>query len=210
MLFETGKVVNQSQLADLFGVKTLRNTRFIKERNALVIITDYTRGMHLDKWIGDTLHYSSGSKITGATNSKLADSRTNGIQMYLFQVMTPGEYTYSGSAKLVADPYTETQPDGTLNWVFPIKSDLGDQVERPHALIFADMEDYKTRGDETIRHFIRRRDNYIGYRVRHTAHGLGTVGDFNGSVLTVNFDNRQTKTYNFQKSFQGGYLQFLD
>ena len=78
-MFKNGQVVTHTHLADLFGVKTLKNTRFIKERNTLVIITDYTKGDHPNKWIGDTLHYTGGHKISGCTNTRLADSRTNGI-----------------------------------------------------------------------------------------------------------------------------------
>ena len=210
MLFENGQVVTHSHLADLFGVKTLRTTRFIKEKNTLVIITDYTKGNHPDKWIGDTLHYTGGHKITCCTNAKLADSRTNGINMCLFQVMTPGEYTYSGIVKLAGDPYTETQPDGRLAWVFPIKANLANQIERPHDLVFSNVDDYKSRGEETIRHFVRRRDRYIGYFVHHTEHGLGVVESFDGTNIKITFDYKKTKTYNFNRSFQSGHLRFLD
>ena len=70
------------------------------------------------------------------------------------------------------------------------------------------MEDFKNRGEQSILHFVRRRDNYIGYRVRHIEHGLGTVDSFDGTLITVTFDNHQTKSYNFNKSIQGGYLNF--
>ena len=209
-MFKNGQVVTHTHLTDLFGVKTLKNTRFIKERNTLVIITDYTKGDHPDKWIGDTLHYTGGHKISGCTNARLADSRTNGITMCLFQILSPGEYTYSGTVKLAGDPYTESQSDGRLAWVFPIKPNLGDQVEKPRSLVFVDMEDYKNRGEQTIRHFVRHRDNYVGYLVRHKEHGIGIVDSFDGTNITVTFDCANTRTYNFDKSFQGGYLQFLD
>ena len=74
---KTNEVVTPSQLADLFGVKALRGSRFIKETNTLVLISDYTKGDHPNKWIGDTLHLTGNHKITGTTYSKLADSRTN-------------------------------------------------------------------------------------------------------------------------------------
>ena len=203
----TNDVVTPSRLADLFHVKSLKQTRFIKENNTLVIISDYTKGDHPNKWIGDTLHLTGNQKITGSTYSKLADSRTNGVTIHLFQVMNPNEYTYSGLVKLAGDPYTENGPEG-LVWVFPIQPNQAGMVKKPAGLEFADMEDFKNRGEQTIRHFVRRRDNYIGYRVRHIEHGLGTVDSFDGATITVTFDNHQTKSYNFNKSFQGGYLKF--
>ena len=94
---KTNQIVTPSQLADLFQVKTLKQSRFIKETNTLVLISDYTKGDRPNKWIGDTLHLTGNQKITGSTYSKLADSRTNGVTIHLFQVMNPKEYTYSGS-----------------------------------------------------------------------------------------------------------------
>ena len=204
---KTNEVVTPSQLADLFQVKTLKNSRFIKETNTLVLISDYTKGEHPNKWIGDTLHLTGNQKITGSTYSKLADSRTNGVTIHLFQVMNPKEYTYSGLVKLAGDPYTEMGPEG-LVWVFPVQPNQGSEVKKPAGLEFSNMEDFKNRGEGPILHFIRRRDNYIGYRVRHPQHGLGTVNSFDGTLITVSFDNHQTKTYNFNKSIQGGYLTF--
>lgn len=204
---KTNEIVTPSQLADLFQVKTLRGSRLIKETNTLVLISDYTKGDHPNKWIGDTLHLTGNHKITGSTYSKLADSRTNGVTIHLFQVMNPGEYTYSGLVTLAGDPYTEMSPVG-LVWVFPIQPNQADWVSKPNGLVFSNIEDFKNRGDQSILHFVRRRDNYIGYRVRHIEHGLGSVESFDGTIITVTFDNHQTKTYNFDKSIQGGYLKF--
>ena len=127
---KTNEVVTPSQLADLFQVKTLKQSRFIKETNTLVLISDYTKGERPNKWIGDTLHLTGNHKITGSTYFKLADSRTNGLTIHLFQVMNPKEYTYSGLVKLAGDPYTENGPDG-LVWVFPVRSNQVGEVKNP-------------------------------------------------------------------------------
>ena len=190
---KTNEILTPSQLADLFQVKSLKKSRFIKESNALVLISDYTKGDRPNKWIGDILHLTGNHKITGSTYSKLADSRNNGITIHLFQVMNPNEYTYSGLVKLAGDPYTENGPEG-LVWVFPIQPIQPHRVLKPHGLAFSDMEDFKNRGEQSILQFVRRRDNYIGYRVRHTQHGLGTINSFDGTLITVTFDNHQTKS----------------
>lgn len=46
---KTNEVVTPSQLADLFQVKTLKQSRFIKETNTLVLISDYTKGERPNK-----------------------------------------------------------------------------------------------------------------------------------------------------------------
>ena len=50
---KTNEVITHSQLADLFHVKTLKQSRFIKEFNTLILVSDYTKGDRLNKWIGD-------------------------------------------------------------------------------------------------------------------------------------------------------------
>ncbi len=205
-----GQVVSPTRLAGIFQVKTLRASRFIKPLNTLVLITDYTKNPHPDKWIGDTLHYTSDKKLTNIFNSKLSNSLTNHISIHFFQMLSPKEYTYGGLVQLAGDPYPENHP--TTNqplWVFPIQPNQPKKITKPNGLVFRDMEDFQIRGEQAYRDFLRRRANYIGYRVQHREHGPGTVWGFDGTILTVTFDNRDTRTYNFDKSVHGGYLQFL-
>lgn len=67
--------------------------------NTLVIVTDYTRGVYHDKWIGGVLHYTGmgllgDQDINYMQNRTLNESATNGVDVHLFEVMEPGEYTY--------------------------------------------------------------------------------------------------------------------
>ncbi len=214
LCIENGQVFTSSQLANLFEVKSLKVSRFLKEKNTLVTITDYSKTHYPDKWIGDTFHYTGGQKITGTTNAKLADSRTNGIVVHLFQVMNPDEYVYSGRVQLAGDPYTEIQPDKNcadrLVWVFPLRPDEPESAPKPTGLVFLDREDYDNRRCQAYYAFFRRRADYVGYRIQHIEHGPGTVVSFDGSIITISFDNNQTKSYNFDRSINGGYLQFPD
>ena len=202
-----GETYTPSQLADLLNLKSIKTNRFIKETNSLIILNDYTKNQP-DFWINDTLHLTGTSQISGSTYSKLADSRVNGVSIHLFQILKPNEITYSGPVTLGGDPYTKTQ-NNNLVWVFPIKTTPTNHISVPSELVFTDLEDYQNRGDTTIYNFLRRRNNYIGYRVQHKEHGEGTIKAFDGTLLTVIFDNNQTKTYHFNKSFQGGHLKFV-
>ena len=214
MLFHSHLTQNQvfshSCLANLFEVKSLKNSRYIKELRTLVLIADYTKEKEPDHWISDVLHLTGTQKIGGATYSKLADSRVNGVNIHLFQVMTPGEYVYSGRFQLATDPYTQIKPNNQLVWVYPIQPDHDEYVKKPDGLVFENEEDFKNRGEQAIRHFVRHRDHYIGYQVRHVEHGLGVVNAFDGKLITVTFGNNDTRDYNFKIAFQGGYLKFVD
>lgn len=205
-------VLTSPQLANLFETKTLKSSRFIKPQNSLILITDYTQNHHPDKWVGDILHYTGGTKLTGSITPILADSRTNGVSVHLFQVFNPGKYTYTGSVQLAGDPYTEYQTtikgEQQLVWVFPLKPTNNNQIPKPNGLVFDTLEDFKNRGEQAYYDFLRRRANYVGYRIQHKEHGFGTIHAFDGTILTVLFDNHELKTYNFDKSTKSGYIKF--
>ena len=58
-------------------------------------------------------------------NKTLAESRTNGVKVHLFEVFEPKKYSYIGEVYLEDEPYQEKQKDknGLLRnvWVFPLK-----------------------------------------------------------------------------------------
>lgn len=131
-----------------------RNAPF-KTTNTLVIVSDYTKGIYHDKWIGGVLYYTGMGKsgdqdINWAQNATLAACAHNGVDVHLFEVMDAGEYVYCGRIELVDKPYTETQPgeDGIDRkvWMFPIRPVPDNDVKKPPMFVFSDMEDYKTRG----------------------------------------------------------------
>jgi 5-methylcytosine-specific restriction protein A len=58
-------------------------------------------------------------------NRTLNESRTNGVDVFLFEVFTTKQYTFMGQVDLVGDPYQERQADdqGSIRnvWMFPLK-----------------------------------------------------------------------------------------
>ena len=58
-------------------------------------------------------------------NKTLNESRTNGVQVHLFEVYTRGSYTYKGEVELAGNPFSETQLDDHGNqrqvWMFPLR-----------------------------------------------------------------------------------------
>jgi len=126
-----------------------------KATNTLVLISDYTKGLYHDKWIGGVLHYTGMGKngdqdIDRAQNATLAAWGKNGVDIHLFEVIDAGEYIYCGRIALVSKPYMDIQPgeDGNNRkvWMFPIRPVPDSDVKKPQMFVFKNMEDYKSHG----------------------------------------------------------------
>ncbi|QNF31061.1 HNH endonuclease [Metabacillus sp. KUDC1714] len=98
--------------------------------NSLVIISDHTKSLYEDKWIGAKFHYTGMGKkgdqdLNFAQNKTLAESNENKVEVYLFEVFKPKEYIFLGQVYLTSVPYQEKQfdEDNIIRnvWVFPLK-----------------------------------------------------------------------------------------
>ncbi len=150
-----GQILKNKDIVDLFKCGNMGGMRRSKTTNTLVIVSDYTKGIYHDKWIGGVLHYTGMGKngdqdLHWSQNGTLADSDFNGVDVHLFEVMDAGEYVYCGRIKLVDKPYVDRQPgeDGINRrvWMFPIRPVPDNDVKKPEMFVFKDMDDYKTRG----------------------------------------------------------------
>ena len=159
-----GQILKNADIVDTFKCGNMGGMRRSKTTNTLVIVSDYTKGIYHDKWIGGVLHYTGMGKsgdqdINWAQNATLAACGYNGVDVHLFEVMDPGEYVYCGRIELVDKPYTETQPgeDGNPRkvWMFPIRPVPDNDVKKPQMFVFKDMEDYKARGKNVDAEYMR-------------------------------------------------------
>ena len=150
-----GDVVKNSDIVEIFKCGNMGGMRRSSTTNTLVIVSDYTKGIYHDKWIGGVLHYTGMGKsgdqdINWAQNATLAGCMHNGVDVHLFEVIDEGEYVYCGRIELVNKPYTDTQPgeDGINRkvWVFPVRPIPDNDVMKPSMFVFKDMEDYKMHG----------------------------------------------------------------
>ena len=153
--WKIGEILRNRDLVDKFKCGNMGGMRRSKATNTLVIVSDYTKGIYHDKWIGGVLHYTGMGKkgdqdINWAQNATLAACGRNGVDVHLFEVMDAGDYIYCGRIELVENPYTEIQPgeDGIDRkvWMFPIRPVPDNDVKKPSMFVFADMDDYRTRG----------------------------------------------------------------
>lgn len=110
-----GMILDNGELVRTFLCSPQGGMRRSKRTNSLVLISDQMK-LYNDRWQGDILHYT-GMGQTGnqdfsyMQNKTLYEPNNNGIQIYLFEVFHPHEYTYYGCVKLAAIPYTEIQHD---------------------------------------------------------------------------------------------------
>jgi len=127
---ELGQIVNNDELRAIFKCGNMGGMRRSKATNTLIIISDHTKGLYEDKWLGDVLHYTGMGKkgdqdINASQNRTLNESNSNGVYVFLFEVFKENNYIYRDQVKLVEIPYQEKQKDeeGMLRnvWVFPVK-----------------------------------------------------------------------------------------
>lgn len=128
-----GQVLTNSDIAKIFGCSTQGGMRRSKKTNTLVIISDQTK-LYKDKWVNGVLHYTGMGQFGDQDfnymqNKTMSNSKSNGVQMHLFEVSKPKMYTYLGIVELAGEPYVEQQLDKEEKLrnvcMFPLKI-LGD------------------------------------------------------------------------------------
>lgn len=125
-----GEVITNGRLSDMFKVGNMGGMRRSKTTGTLVLISDNTKGLYHDHWHEGRLLYTGMGKVgdqvlEGNQNKTLAESETNGVKVYLFEVNEPGKYTFSGRVKLAGSPYQTNQRDDNGKdrkvWIFPLQ-----------------------------------------------------------------------------------------
>lgn len=97
-----GQIIKNADIVEIFKCGNMGGMRRSRTMNTLVIVSDYTKGLYHDKWIGGGLHYTGMGKlgdqdIHWVQNDTLAESDYNGVDVHLFEVIDAGEYIYCGS-----------------------------------------------------------------------------------------------------------------
>lgn len=218
-----GQEISNSDLVSIFHCGNMGGMRRSHDTNTLVLISDYTKGLYHDKWIGGVLHYTGMGKngdqdIHWAQNATLANCRSNGVDVHLFEVMDEGRYTYCGHIELVDKPYTETQPgeDGVnrLVWMFPIRPVPENDVKKPSAFVFKDWEDYQKNGKDVDAKYNAGKKTKVkktaSQYVRHKKFGEGVVIETKGNFIIVNFVSMGRKQLNLQLCLDKGLIEFIE
>lgn len=74
-----GQIIKNADIVGIFKCGNMGGMRRSKTTNTLVIVSDYTKGLYHDKWIGGVLHYTGMGKsgnhdIHWAQNATLAEN----------------------------------------------------------------------------------------------------------------------------------------
>lgn len=130
---KVGQTFTNQQVATLFKSTIYMGMRRSLETNTLVLVSDHTK-LYEDRWEGNVFHYTGMGKngpqsLSFHQNKTLAESNTNGVDVYLFEVLRPQEYIFMGQVELSGMPYQEKQfgEDKKLRtvWVFPLELSNG-------------------------------------------------------------------------------------
>ena len=190
--FKIGEVVSNYDLTKEFQVGNMGGMRRSKKTNSLVLISDNTKGLYHDEWVDGVLNYTGMGKIgdqvlDGNQNRTLYDSDSNDVDVYLFEVDTPGEYRFSGKVVLAGTPFHATQNDDEGNprkvWIFPLKHADVDPSEQ---------EEKKTENDTSA-------------KVIHKTYGVGKVIKETDQSVYVDF-NGKTLIFPIPESYEKGFL----
>lgn len=131
-------VYSNNDITDAFKCSPQGGMRRSKRTNTLVLVSNHTgSSIYGDKWIAGEIHYTGmgqeGDQSLGySQNRTLAESDSNGIQVYLFEVFNDREYTYAGKVELAGEPYEEIEQDREGNdrivYRFPLRTVDGDYL----------------------------------------------------------------------------------
>lgn len=210
--FKVGEVVSNAVITETFKVGNMGGMRRSNRNGTLVLVSDNTKHLYNDKWHDKFLQYTGMGKIgdqiiTGNQNKTLAESRTNGIEVHLFEVNDPGKYAYSGVVELAGDPYQEDQPDENGNmrkvWMFQLKK------ANPTQAVVTDVPKTVESAQETEPEAeatfdpssVRTSDTVI-----HNKYGEGVITIITEEKIYVDF-NRSLRIFNYPDAFEKGFLK---
>ena len=127
-----GQPYTNNDIMRIFLVSGQGGMRRSIRANSLILFSLHNTGNpYEDKWGDDGVMHYTGMGLTGdqsidyAQNKTLAQSRSNGVHVHLFESYESNNYIYRGQVTLVGDPYYDRQrdADGRMRQVvkFPIR-----------------------------------------------------------------------------------------
>jgi 5-methylcytosine-specific restriction enzyme A len=124
-----GDEITNGKLVRIFQCSSQGGMRRSLKTGTLVVVSNHVSSIYGDRWEKDVLYYTGmgqtgDQSLKGNQNKTLYESRTNGVEVHLFEVFKNGRYTYAGEVELGVPPYEERQPDVNHNmrntWIFPL------------------------------------------------------------------------------------------
>ncbi len=128
--FVINNVYTNKEIVEAFKCSPQGGMRRSNKTNTLVLFCLHNKELYDDKWINGILHYTGmgqqgNQSFDFAQNKTLRDSKTNGVEVHLFESYKDKEYIYDGIVELVDAPYFDNELDinGNIRKVckFPLK-----------------------------------------------------------------------------------------
>jgi hypothetical protein len=137
---ETGEVIDNRTLCDVFGVAIMGGIRVNNASNLIVLISNNTDPTYRNEWKDDVLQFvgmgSTGPQKLVRQNKTLANSERNGMAVHLFEVFEKSKYVYAGEVELADEPYMSDQrdADGDIRfvWMFPLRRKVTESATIAH------------------------------------------------------------------------------
>ena len=126
MKMKPGDVVTNEQIVEQFKCSPQGGMRRSHRTNTLVLVTKHTEdNIYADRWHDGILDYvgmgqSGNQSFNFMQNWTLYNSRSNGVELHLFEVFESGFYTYVGRVVLDGEPRMEQHGDRSV-CVFPLR-----------------------------------------------------------------------------------------
>jgi 5-methylcytosine-specific restriction protein A len=145
-----GDEIDNNRLVEIFQCSSQGGMRRSLKTGTLVIVSNHVSSIYGDRWEQNTLYYTGMGQVgdqslDGNQNKTLYESKTNGVEVHLFEVYKKGRYTYVGEVELGAMPFQERQPDVDHNmrstWVFPIVLKSGGEPLAVSLEVFRSVQD---------------------------------------------------------------------
>jgi 5-methylcytosine-specific restriction protein A len=166
-----GAEIDNARLCDIFKCSPQGGMRRSKQTNTLVIVSNHVESIYEDRWdASEVLHYTGMGRLgdqslTRAQNKTLAETRSNGVDVFLFEVHKPRIYAFGGQVELTGEPYPETQPDehGTQRrvWMFPLR------LVGPSGPLVISAEDHRASQQRKAKHAQGLSDEELLLRAQH-------------------------------------------
>lgn len=211
---EIGQIIKNEDIVRIFKCGNMGGMRRSRTTNTLVIVSDYTKGLYHDKWIGGILHYTGMGKsgdqdIHWAQNATLAESDYNGVDVHLFEVIDAGEYIYCGRIELVSKPYTKDMDD---------YKNRGKNVDAEYTKMMVTAKKKEAKKPALVVPIVPKPEpkpqieipaDIVGRQVKHKAFGLGKITAIEGISIAVQFDKVGLKQMGYEFCMEKKLLEFI-
>lgn len=129
---DVGEDITNLRLREIFACSSQGGMRRSLRTGTLVLVSGSPRWSppYVDRFRRGEIHYvgmglRGDQSLSFAQNRTLAESNTNGVDVYMFECFQTNTYTFVGKVQLAGAPYAEVQEDidglPRRVWVFPLE-----------------------------------------------------------------------------------------